>query len=84
MVAIPVGDGGANKRRRVHLASTTAAADGDAEPVWAAVGFPSMDFQARCGLQRSIAMVLQHVGFDSATPEAMESFTAVVETCEQL
>jgi transcription initiation factor TFIID subunit 8 len=35
---------------------------------------------ARCGIQRSIAMVLKHDGFQTATPEAMESFTAMVET----
>lgn len=36
---------------------------------------------ARVGIQRSIAMVLKHDGFASSTPEAMESFTSLVETC---
>ncbi|KAG5992430.1 hypothetical protein E4U54_003646 [Claviceps lovelessii] len=35
---------------------------------------------ARVGIQRSIAMVLKHDGFASSTPEAMESFTSLVET----
>ena len=42
---------------------------------------PTPHFQARAGIQRSIAMVLAHDGFDSATPEAMESFTQLIETC---
>jgi hypothetical protein len=37
--------------------------------------------QTRCAIQRSIALVLKHDGFQSATPEAMESFTSLVETC---
>lgn len=35
----------------------------------------------RDGLRRSIALTLQHVGFDSATQEAMEGFTETVDTC---
>lgn len=40
----------------------------------------SLHGQARQGIQRSIAMVLNHDGFESATPEAMESFTQLVES----
>ncbi|KAF7543478.1 hypothetical protein G7046_g9992 [Stylonectria norvegica] len=40
---------------------------------------PTKHFYARSGIQRSIAMVLKHDGFESATPEAMESFTGMVE-----
>lgn len=43
---------------------------------------PTQQFQARSGIQRSIAMVLKHDGFESASPEALESFTGMVETCE--
>lgn len=32
-------------------------------------------------LERSIALVLQHVGFQAASKEAMESFCAQVDTC---
>lgn len=42
---------------------------------------PTHHYQARTGIQRSIAMVLKHDGFDTATPEALESFTEMVETC---
>lgn len=42
---------------------------------------PSHHANARVGIQRSIAMVLKHDGFNSSTPEAMESFTGIVETC---
>ncbi|KAK7416767.1 hypothetical protein QQX98_004959 [Neonectria punicea] len=41
---------------------------------------PTQHFQARSGIQRSIAMILKHDGFESASPEALESFTGMVET----
>ncbi|KAM4065945.1 transcription factor TFIID complex subunit 8 C-term domain-containing protein [Hirsutella rhossiliensis] len=41
---------------------------------------PTYRHLARCGIQRSIALVLKHDGFSSATPEAMESFTSLVES----
>ncbi|OAQ81126.1 bromodomain associated domain-containingprotein [Purpureocillium lilacinum] len=41
---------------------------------------PTHHSNARSGLQRSIALVLKHDGFESATDEAMESFTGIVET----
>ncbi|GFP52811.1 hypothetical protein ACSS6W_003083 [Trichoderma asperelloides] len=40
---------------------------------------PTLHHIARCGIQRSIAMVLAHNGFQSASPEALESFTGAVE-----
>lgn len=43
---------------------------------------PTYRHLARCGIQRSIALVLKHDGFSSSTPEAMESFTSLVESCE--
>lgn len=33
-------------------------------------------------LERSIALALQHVGFQAASKEAMESFCAQVDTCQ--
>lgn len=42
---------------------------------------PTQHSQARAGIQRSIALVLNHDGFGSASPEALESFTEMVETC---
>lgn len=40
---------------------------------------PNLHSQSRQSIQRSIAMVLQHDGFDSATPQALECFTQIVE-----
>ncbi|KAK4214591.1 WD40-repeat-containing domain protein [Rhypophila decipiens] len=40
---------------------------------------PTPDSIAKTGLQRSIALALQKVGFESAAPEAMESFVAWTE-----
>ena len=37
---------------------------------------------ARKALRRSLALALQNVGFDSAAPEAMESFVTMTETCK--
>lgn len=42
---------------------------------------PTRHSQSRLGIQRAIALVLKHDGFDSATPEALESFTQMIETC---
>ena len=39
------------------------------------------DALAKAGLRRSIALVLQKVGFDTATPEAFESFVLMAEEC---
>lgn len=36
---------------------------------------------AREELQRSIAIALQHVGFNSTSQEALESLTSATETC---
>jgi hypothetical protein len=37
---------------------------------------------ARAGLRRGITLALKQVGFESASAEAMESFTAITETCK--
>ncbi|KAF9882442.1 bromodomain associated protein [Colletotrichum karsti] len=44
------------------------------------ITIPSLDYQAKSGLERGIGLALQHVGFDAATPEAMEGFLGSVET----
>lgn len=36
----------------------------------------------RANLERSIIEVLAHDGFSAATPQAMDSFTSLVETCQ--
>ena len=53
----------------------------DDGPCATALAIPSLHSHSRQSIQRSIALVLKHDGFDSATPEAMESFTQLVETC---
>lgn len=53
----------------------------DDNPCATALVIPSLHSHSRQSIQRSIALVLKHDGFDSATPEAMESFTQLVETC---
>ncbi|KAK4166680.1 hypothetical protein QBC43DRAFT_313120 [Cladorrhinum sp. PSN259] len=40
---------------------------------------PTFDALAKQGLRRSIAMILQSVGFDTAKPEALESFVVLAE-----
>ncbi|KAI1494219.1 hypothetical protein F5X96DRAFT_618705 [Biscogniauxia mediterranea] len=40
---------------------------------------PTAEDLGRNGLQRSIALTLQHVGFDSGTNDALESFTETVD-----
>jgi hypothetical protein len=42
---------------------------------------PTVTALARTGLRRSIALTLEQVGFDSASEEAMESFTNIIEAC---
>ncbi len=42
---------------------------------------PTADDVGRDGLRRSIVLALQHVGFDTATKEALEGFTEAVDTC---
>ncbi|KAI1331631.1 hypothetical protein F5Y16DRAFT_394918 [Xylariaceae sp. FL0255] len=51
---------------------------------------PNLDYDAikrvtaedlgREGLERSVTLVLKHVGFESATPDAMSCFTEMIET----
>lgn len=49
------------------------------------IKYPSTQhYNARCGIQRSIALVASHVGFDSTSPQVMESFTGLVEACMSL
>ncbi|KAL7623562.1 hypothetical protein AAE478_007245 [Parahypoxylon ruwenzoriense] len=50
------------------------------EPVYNVVRCPTTNDLGREGLRRSIGLVLKHVGFDSATSDALESFTETVDT----
>ncbi|KAJ0158465.1 hypothetical protein CTA2_11522 [Colletotrichum tanaceti] len=73
-----------SKRQKTDAQTpASAAVDDDDEPLLVCatkVTIPSLDYQAKSGLERSLGLALQHVGFDAATPEAMESFLGTVET----
>ena len=73
----------ASKRQRTLSlrSSHTAEADHVAE---SKAQTPTTAELARAGIRRGISLVLGHDGFESASEEAMESFTSVVETCKAL
>ena len=50
-------------------------------PVYDVVRHPSAEAFGRDGLRRAIGIALKHVGFDSATYEALEGFTDAADTC---
>ncbi|KAF2968296.1 hypothetical protein GQX73_g5274 [Xylaria multiplex] len=50
------------------------------QPAYEVVRHPTAESMGRDGLRRSITLALKHVGFDSATEEALEGFTETVET----
>ncbi|KAI1500340.1 Bromodomain associated-domain-containing protein [Biscogniauxia marginata] len=50
------------------------------DPSFEVVNNPAAEDLGRDGLRRSIALALQHVGFDSARNDALESFTEAVDT----
>ncbi|KAJ6782654.1 hypothetical protein PWT90_00207 [Aphanocladium album] len=83
----PSGEETVAKRQRVDskdsvmedVFSPAPAEDADEECV-DEIKFPSTQhFNARLGIQRSIALVASHVGFECTTPQVMESFTGLVE-----
>lgn len=61
--------------------TNTASAATTEAPLYEVVNRPTAQDVGRDGLRRSIAIALEHVGFDAATPEALESFTEAAETC---
>lgn len=75
-------DAGSPKRQKLGQLSVADSHDHPSPPSLASITWPSLDHQSKSGLKRSIAIVLQHVGFDSATPEAMESYVTTVEACK--
>jgi transcription initiation factor TFIID subunit 8 len=81
-------DGRPQKRSRTSIWASESTLDEQKEKAPGAadkkkaVVRPSSDSVARDGLRRSIAVALQHVGFESASEEALESVTAATETCE--
>ncbi|KAJ8132817.1 hypothetical protein O1611_g810 [Lasiodiplodia mahajangana] len=60
--------------------STIFSSSNATQTIYEAVRRPTAENTARGGLRRSITLALNHVGFDSATEEALEGFTEMVET----
>lgn len=84
--SLSVDDDPPMKRQRAESSNTT-------RPVEISIAdlgtFPVAEIQDeyhvnRAGLQRSIGLALQHVGFDCASQDALESFTLMTETCQLL
>lgn len=75
---------GPAKRQRTQSSSTAYSAE---SPIAAILptrvdGPPNFNAQHRMELRRAITLALGHVGFDSASEEALESFTHMTETCQ--
>ncbi|KAK3400659.1 Bromodomain associated-domain-containing protein [Sordaria brevicollis] len=68
------------KRPRTNTSSRTILAVGTIEKAPNALTAPTPDDLAANGLRRSIALALETVGFDGATPEALESLLFMAET----
>ncbi|GAW12850.1 hypothetical protein ANO14919_022210 [Xylariales sp. No.14919] len=60
--------------------STAPTAAHTTQPAYEVVRHPTVESMGRDGLRRSVTLALKHVGFDSATEEALEGFTETVET----
>lgn len=75
------------KRQRTASSSTPRSAESTVSDDFIATrvdGPPNFNEQHRMELRRAITLALGHVGFDSATEEALESFTHMTETCQSL
>ncbi|EJT72893.1 hypothetical protein GGTG_09744 [Gaeumannomyces tritici R3-111a-1] len=78
----PYGDDELPTAKRTRTDSTlTIVAAPDPKPTGAqpVAELTSMEEQARSGLRRSIALILQHVGFDSTSGPALERLTEMTE-----
>ena len=71
----------ASKRRKTPSCNTPSTSDELAPIESRGLSIATADGIARDGLRRSIALVLDRVGFDSASEDALESFASMVETC---
>ncbi|EMR61523.1 putative bromodomain associated domain-containing protein [Eutypa lata UCREL1] len=69
----------AKRQRTSRFEADSALSTSEAKP-YDVINKPTAEDVGRDGLRRSIALTLQHVGFDSATNEALEGFTETVET----
>ncbi|EON99472.1 putative bromodomain associated protein [Phaeoacremonium minimum UCRPA7] len=67
------------KRQRTNSTHTVAPIP-DVEKTARKPALPTFNEQSRMGIRRGIVLALNHVGFDTATDEALESFTQMTET----
>lgn len=70
----------ASKRQRTNSTHTVSPIP-DVERIARKSTLPNFNEQNRMGIRRGIVLALNHVGFDTATDEALESFTQMTETC---
>lgn len=73
-------DGSQAKRKRIQSPHTILTVGKLGESPYSS-DMVTLDELAKKGLRRSISLALETVGFDSAAPEAMESFAAMAESC---
>ncbi|KAJ0107444.1 hypothetical protein J7T55_009409 [Diaporthe amygdali] len=71
---------GPAKRQRTQSSSTASSAESSVVLPTRIDGPPNFNEQHRMELRRAITLALGHVGFDSASEEALESFTHMTET----
>ena len=79
--AEPNDDEPPTKRKR-EMASSVILAIGPPEESPCSVDLNTSEELARKALRRSLALALQKVGFDTATPDAMETFVSMTEICK--
>ncbi|KAJ9156657.1 Transcription initiation factor TFIID subunit 8 [Pleurostoma richardsiae] len=70
----------ASKRQRTEGSPKPTRPASDVQPSAAKTSQPTFNEQARMGLRRGILLALDHVGFESATEEALQSFVNMTET----
>ncbi|RYO78484.1 hypothetical protein DL766_002431 [Monosporascus sp. MC13-8B] len=68
------------KRQRTATLESEPELSAVEEPTYEVTNRPTAEDVGLDGLRRSIVLALQHVGFESATKEALESFTGTVDT----
>jgi transcription initiation factor TFIID subunit 8 len=79
--AEPNDDQPSAKRMR-EMPSSVILAIGSSEESPCSIDLATSEELARKAMRRSLSLVLQKVGFDSATPDAMESFVSMTEICK--
>lgn len=80
-LAEPTDDEPPSKRKR-ETPSSVILAIGPPEESPCSIDLATSEELARKAMRRSLSLVLQKVGFDTATPDAMESFVSMTEICK--